>query len=488
MISQPAAPALAGGRIATVVELAPVAFAVIAEAAWIAVLGGLLQGFGLHDPVLGVPILAAFVTIGIVAARLIGPRLEHSWPSVALVIVTLGAIAGVLLAADARTASGRGLGPVLAAHPGGLVAGLAVLRGYAHARLPLEEGTVTRLLAIGIPGLAVMALIGGGVAEPFRDRFLADALGGSIVFVAATVLALAFARLGVVGADGGFDWRGNPAWLGLTVVLLVVAIVAAIPLSAVAGSAISILLSVALGPLLLLGIATGFDRTGRRLLAFFIAVVAVLFILTRVFGGTDGPLPSGAAGGSSVPPPSPAQDVVVMSLGGIVLLGLVVGALILIALWMRRTFPPTDLVDEERIIDADGEALLPGRPRRRFRRRPDPAGAAAAYVALVDDLDGHPDVRRQPAETPAEHAARLRSIGRSDLSLHLLAADYALARYGGETLPAREDRRAVGRWRMLRRRLATPPTGWIPPITETSGAGPRPNGASPEDVAVRRTL
>jgi hypothetical protein len=75
----------------------------------------------------------------------------------------------------------------------------------------------------------------------------------------------------------------------------------------------------------------------------------------------------------------------------------------------------------------------------------------------MHDIDADPDVRRVPAETPAEHAARLRSDGRAPLSLDLLAADYALARYGGVVLPAREDVRAVSRWRTLRRRLSRGP-------------------------------
>ena len=37
--------------------------------------------------------------------------------------------------------------------------------------------------------------------------------------------------------------------------------------------------------------------------------------------------------------------------------------------------------------------------------------------------------------------------------LDLLAADYALVRYGGKDLSPREHQRALGRWRSLRRRL-----------------------------------
>ena len=129
--------------VARMIELAPVVLVVVAEAAWIAVLGGLLQEFTLRRAVLGLPVLAVFVSIGIAAARLLGPRLGDRWPIVALGIAGLGAAAGWALSEEARSAAGSGIGPAIAAHPGGIVAGLAVLRGYAHARLPLSESTVT---------------------------------------------------------------------------------------------------------------------------------------------------------------------------------------------------------------------------------------------------------------------------------------------------------------------------------------------------------
>ena len=76
------------------------------------------------------------------------------------------------------------------------------------------------------------------IGEPYRGQFLAGALSASIVFIVAATLALALIRLTAIGTDGGFDWRRNPAWLRLTVSLIVVAIVAAVPLSVVAGTAI----------------------------------------------------------------------------------------------------------------------------------------------------------------------------------------------------------------------------------------------------------
>jgi hypothetical protein len=149
--------------------------------------------------------------------------------------------------------------------------------------------------------------------------------------------------------------------------------------------------------------------------------------------------------------------VMTVSLGGLLLLVAIVGVLVLAAVWMRRTRPPgADLVDETRTIDRGTGGGEPQWRRRRIRRRPEPTTAAAAYAALIGDLDRHPAVRRDEAESPAEHASRLRATGRPDLSLDLLAADYALARYGGVALPPREDLRAVARWRALRRRLTRP--------------------------------
>ena len=453
----PAGPGRVTRAASTIVGLVPVALVVVAEAAWISVVGGLLQEFAFREPVLEIPAIAAFVALGIVSARLLGRRLDRRWPAIALVIIFAAGIVGWLASPAARTALGDGVGPAIAAHPGGWMAGLAVLRGFAYARLPLVEGTVARLLGLGVPGLAIGAIVGGAIGEPYRGQFLAGALSASIVFIVAATLALALIRLTAIGSDGGFDWRRNPAWLGLTVGLIVVAIVAAVPLSVVAGTAIEAVFAIALVPMLIIGLLTGLDRTVRRVLGLLLAAGVIVFIVVRIFAGnpTSPNPPPGVAAGQGRP--SVADQLMAVSLGGLLLIAAIIAILVLVAVWMQRTQPPAaDLVNESRTIDRGEDEVPAPRRRRRFGRRPEPADAAAAYVALVHDLDGSPDVRRAAAETPAEHAARLRADGRAALSLDLLAADYALARYGGIGLPAREDRRAILRWRMLRRRLPKP--------------------------------
>jgi hypothetical protein len=86
-----------------------------------------------------------------------------------------------------------------------------------------------------------------------------------------------------------------------------------------------------------------------------------------------------------------------------------------------------------------------------------PTDAVSAYRALIADLADRNGVRRDDWETPHEHAERLRRERQGALPLNLLAADYALAEFGGVDLTPTENRRAVNRWRSLRRRLQAVP-------------------------------
>jgi len=437
-----------------ILEMPPLPLIVLAEAAWISILAGLAQEFSLHQPEIGLPILIVFVAAGAAIARLVGRRLGERWPLVAVGLVVAVAVGGVLASGAARTALASGIGPALAAHPGGLFAGLALFRGFAHARLPLAESTLNHLLAVGIPGIAVASLVGGLISEPFRARFLGDALTGSILFIGATVLALAFTRLGTVAAQERLDWRRNPVWLVLMLAILLAAIAAAIPLAAIAGPALSILFGIALGPLVILGLLTGIDPAGRRILIGLAFVAGMLYLLSQIAGGSIA-VGSQAGFGSGDPSNNATQQVISIGLGGLLAVGAVAAILFLAAIWLRRTRPPEDdLVDETRTIDHGEERPTAGRVRRRLRRPETPGDAVEAYIALLGDLARQPEARRQAGETPTEHAARLRSAGAPHLGLDLLAADYALVRDGGRRLSAMEHERAIRRWRTLRRDLA----------------------------------
>jgi hypothetical protein len=167
--------------------------------------------------------------------------------------------------------------------------------------------------------------------------------------------------------------------------------------------------------------------------------------------------PSPTTDGPVVPAPdvvaSPPDEAIAIGAGLLLVLA-AIGVVVLARLWMRRIPRFEDDVLETRTIDRGVDRPGSGRFTRLGRgRRPAPIDGATAYEALIDDLADRPAVRREPAETPAEHARRLRSAGSSDLRLDLLAADYALVRFAGITLSRREDRRAVNRWRSLRRRL-----------------------------------
>jgi hypothetical protein len=440
----------------------PLLLVIAAEGAWISVLAGLVHEYALRDPVIGLPTFAGFVLAGALIANAVSHRLGPRWPRLALGLVAVGGVAGVLLASGARgalAASGyQGLGGAVGENPGGLLAGLAVLRGFGHAPRTLREDTVSRLLGGGILLIAFLALAGSLVADPWRSRFLADTLTACLVFVAAAILALALTRQRLIGLESHIDWPRNPAWVGLLVLVLGVALVLAVPLAAVAPQVIDVTLALALGPLLVAGMIAGWTRSSIRLAAFAFVVYVLYTAFSPQLGGVPR-APAGSGLGASEQSARADQTMLVIG-GGVLTVVAIIGILILVRLWMRQiATQPTD-VDEVRTIDRGGPA--PARAARRLRLPfgRAPGDAVSAYRALLRDIEPVAAVRRAPAETPAEHARRLRAAGHAGLSLELLAADYSLVRFGGRRLTPREDRRAVNRWRRLRRplsRIADPP-------------------------------
>jgi len=472
-------------------SLVPTALALVAEAAWISVVEGMLQAFSLRDPLAGIPVLLLAAVAGLVTARTLAPRLGERWPEVLVGLAALVGAAGWLAAPEVRSIIGAqgvdGAGEALLANPGGWLTALAFVRGVAHAQMPPDPGSVALVLGLGVPGLAFATLAGGMVADPWRSRFLLATEAEVVVFLIAGVLALALARLARVGHGAALDWRRNPGWVALLVTLVAGTAVVAVAASPVAGPAIVAVVGASLVPLLLLGLIVGFDRRSVRILVVAILIAAVIGPIVAAVSNRLSTIPT-APGGGIVEPSEPAttpQIAIGVLLAAVFILVLLV--LALARIWMRRPRFAEDDVDETRSIDhgvADQPPPRRGR-RGRFRRWFAPPDAVSAYRALIEDLAPHPGVRRESGETPAEHARRLRRTEIGALSLELLAADYGLVRFGGRRLSAAEERRAVRRAADLRRRLpalvraASPVSaeavaGGRRSVAAASGVGPEP--------------
>ena len=449
------------------IGILPILLAVVMEAAWISVFAGLIQEFALRVPVLGLAGMAGFVGLGVTLARGLAPRLPREWPLIGTALVFVAAIGGVLISPAAREALAAGnLARTLAANPGGMLAGLAVLRGYPHAGDHPAVDTVGRALFLGIPMLAIAAAVGGMVAEPFRTAFLRDAAIAAAVFIAAGLLTLAVAAVADVRRGGAAMWRTNPVWMALVVVAIAGLLAFAIPIGLAGGPSIALTLQVIVAgsifPLAVVGFILGGRAALRRLVLIVGGTAFVVWILSFASQGASNTAQagSGAGGGSTIGQAiSPAG---VAGIGGLtaVVIGLVV--FLLIRVWMRRQGPLPDDPDDVRSSSLPANDLA-GKPLRRRRRLPwtrPPRTAIEAYLALVEDLHDVPDIRRKAAETPSEHARRVRLdqlATDSGIGLELLAADYGLASYGARRLTAAETRRAIGRWRSLRRLLRVRP-------------------------------
>ena len=429
------------------------ALAIVAESAWISVVAALVQAFVQERAILGVVGLVPFVAAGLLIARAFGARLGSRWPATAVALTLVSAAAGWLVSPTVREALvGGDLSRALGDHADGWLAGLAMLRGFAHAGPLRSEESLAGLLGIGTPALAGVALLGGAVAEPWRGWFIADAIAGVILFLGTGILGLTIARMSSLGIASGFDWRRNRTWLALLLFLVVAIAGVALPGAFVVGAAIPIAVGLLAVPLLVVGAIAGFGYTSRRALASVFLLGIVLIAIAAIGGETlsqvTPPEPTGGGEGQAT-----NQALVGAAAGGIALLLVVLAILILARLWMREIRVPVESdVPEERTIDYGGsERPLPRRPRGQVRnRRPDPTEAVGAYVALVEDLATRGDAARFEAETPAEHARRLRGRDLGGLGLALLAADYELAQFGGVSLSPAEHRRAVSRWRRLR--------------------------------------
>ncbi len=437
----------------------PTMLTLLAEGAWVAVAYALFQAAGQEPMTLGPLSFALVAGAGLLVARRFGAGAGRSWPALAVILTATAAAVGWLWSPEVRAGLvSEDPSAALAAHPGGWLAGLAFLRGTAHAQPVSSEATIANLMTLAIPGIAVAFLIGGTIAEPGRAAFHEAGLAATVVFFAAGTLALALARIGQLGGSSGFDWRRNPAWLGLLGALVVGILAVAIPASFALGPLVLLVLGILPIPLFIIGLFVGIDRHALRTLAGVLLVTVAIALLIGLGWGSNALPEIGGSGLGNLPTP-PEEAWMTVLAWAIVLVALAAAIAILSALWMRQVLSRgAEDVAEERTIDY-GTSERPGRPRRRWLRAPrtsQPTDAPEAYLALIRDLAADEELRRRPDETPAEHARRLRAGGgeaRFGAAIDLLAADYELARFGAARLTPGEHRRALARLRRVRSRV-----------------------------------
>jgi hypothetical protein len=435
---------------------APAFLAAVAEGAWIAVIAAaVVTPIGGPGPAgeLVPSILAAL--LGFAGARLLPGNAGRA----AVLAVIAGGVVTVAFVA------GRPLGLAAADGPqpvaSYVVLGFAALRGAAQgdpsAGAHAIETLVRRSPAL-LGGAWVLGLI---VAGEGRAAFATAAALDTLVFVVTASLALGGSRLAALPPEVRHDLGGNGAWLGMVGVVVAIALLLALPIAAVVGGPIGTVAAViaAGASALVLGIAGAIVTLIMVVVDAVASLLRGLLNLSQVpptppppIATPEQPLPPGASEASSA--------VVEPIIGAVVIAAIVLLALYLARRWQGNRRPPASRPDvpEARGIDLGGRPGRPGlRLPRRLRSLFAPDHAVDAYPRLLADWSTVPDLVRDPAETPTDHAARLRAAGRGDLGLDLLAADYQLSRFGSVRLSPAEERRAVDRYRRLRswgRRMA----------------------------------
>jgi hypothetical protein len=434
-------------------RLLPVAQCV-AEGGLLAVVAAAVQALFGEVPIIGPLEFAILAGAGMGWARRArwrGPAGEAF--GLPVLAVAAGTMAW-LLAPEVRVALIQGDAPTaLAAHPGGWVGGLAVLRGHAHHSRVVDEEVQDQLMRWGLPAVAVAWLIGdlaAGRADPgIQEAFTALAFIGSLMFVGSGVLALGLARLATVRGDG----PGGGSWFGFVLLVALGVTVLGIPAALFLGVPLEALVVALVAPIRVLGALV-------VLLLSPVILLAALFIdlargiLPEGFGQGTIQLPVIEIGAAQ--PTSPLPGILFFVLIGIIIL-LELAAVALYIWWRwrerRRMEALLGEVAEERSVVFD----RPPRPRREPRAaapargdRSDPVGA---YLAALDALAADGRWARRSAETPRQHLARVTPSAPVAPALARLAAGYQLLRYAGLPLGNPERRRAAGRLERLERAL-----------------------------------
>jgi len=428
------------------------ALALVAEGAWLTVVYVAIETtIGRQAPLLGTFEMTLAAALAAMAVRRGWLRPDDDPLTFLAALLAVGAV-GWLWDAGPRDLllAGRPL-DAIGLHPGGWLTLVAFMRGVGRG-IEIDDRALTRLVLVGIPGLAVPWVAGQFAPASLRAAFTTEAFVASLTFVSAGFMAAGLARLQEIGRETGLDWRRNRSWLALVLAVLGAVLAIGLPAAALLGLPVDAVTRGLLGPIA--------GLLGYLLLGIAIVMGVLATVVYAILSGI----------GIVLPPPAPfgtptlggsAEYTFEQLRGPLLTVGvawvvLVLLAFILLRTWLRRrTGGPGRRRDEERSFRIPDTTLRLGLPRLRIRpRRPTaPRDAVTAYLATLADLAAHRDgaLGRLDAETPRVHARRV--LPETGPELASLQADYALARYGGRTLSRLEHRRALARWRRLRDRL-----------------------------------
>ena len=436
--------------------VALVGLRVSAEAGWLTVVyAALAVLMGKRDPILGPAELGLLVVGGFFIGRF-GRR--H--PELGAVLLLAGAVAGGVLgwlgSPEARDLMGLDLGKALGAHLAGWIGGVAVLRGTIitadeRAAFQLEGLLKTVPAALGF----VWAYTTFAARADLWLAFAISAMWGTVLFLSTGLVGMGMARLNELHREVD-DVRQKRAWRWLVMAVGFGIVPVAIPLAILSGIPLSDLMNPVVGP----------AQWVIGLLRFPLMLIIGLLteVLRPVAPGLGDLLDQlGAAIArrqeeAEQPQETSTIGVILGLVLWIVTVLIVAFALYRIARWLLTR---KQLIDEEVADTPTGlehEIVLPTPPERPVpaavrRRRPAAHDAVTAYVEAVAELEQRPDLARQPAETPAAHAARLRGMETQGVDLSRLAADYQLARYAGRPISHLENIRALTRLQRIRRLL-----------------------------------
>ena len=425
---------------------------VVAEAGWLTVLyacGSVLADK--RAPAIGPLEMAAFVGVGVMIGA---TGRKAPTPGAILVIcgVILGGAIGSLVGHDLETIV-RDWPGILGVHFTGWLAGLAVLRGAVVSIGEQNAEQLERSLRFVPIGLGVLwAYATFAVRPELWLPFAVSAMWGTAMYLSGALVSIGIARLNLLHAELT-DARQRLAWRWLVIAVGVGVVPLGVPVAVLAGVPLIAIMSPIVGPIQFLLTLLAYP------LAFIMLILSIL--LAPVAGPFSDFIDELGRRSERVPQDVAASPELANALAALITaatLLLIVMAVFFTARWLLTRREDTVLEPDLGYSDIERAIVVPddpkSPPRVRWRRRGRPRDAVGAYLSAIAELDLHGDLARQPAETPAAHAQRLRARERAgNTDLARLAAAYQLARYGARRITRLENLRAVGRFNRLRRLL-----------------------------------